>query len=83
MEGDASAGHPGQHQPLSGHKHLTIISMMMMMIMMMIMGVTWLVVEMVCSMPASPGEELAAGSGVVGVAAVPGEGGGDRELSSA
>ena len=44
---------------------------------------TWLVVEMVCSMPASPGEELAARSGVVGVAAVPGEGGGDRELSSA
>ena len=44
---------------------------------------TWLVVEMVCSMPASPGEELAARSGVVGVAAVPGVGGGDTELSSA
>ena len=38
MEGDASAGHPGQHQPLSGHKHLTIITMMMMLIMMMVMG---------------------------------------------
>ena len=55
----------------------------MMMIMIMVMGVTWLVVEMVCSMPASPGEELAARSGVVGVAAVPGVGGGDTELSSA
>ena len=40
---------------------------------------TWLVVEMVCSMPASPGEELAARSGVVGVAAVPGV----TQLSSA
>ena len=40
-------------------------------------------VEMVCSMPASPGEELTARSGVVGVATVPGVGGGDRELSSA
>ena len=37
VEGDASAGHPGQHQPLSGHKHLTIITMMMMMIMMMML----------------------------------------------
>ena len=62
---------------------MMMIMMMMLMMMMIMMGATWLVVEMVCSMPASPGEELAARSGVVGVAAVPGVGGGDTELSSA